>query len=234
MMRPVFWTDPWPPRGSPFPRLRPSPRVWGAPGNAWCPEVPVQPRAVPVARRSEPEAQVGGAPPANTPLPQEGPRPSQTPEAPDTAFSGAEGEPTSVKSEQDRWREAVRELEAAKQRVEREGERAKKAARAELVAKLFPVLDSLDRSVALGSETDGLADGVKLVRAQLAKVLAEFGVERIDSVGHPFDPQEHEAVDVVVVDTPSSRNHVVEEWEAGYRYEGRVLRPAKVRVGKVR
>jgi molecular chaperone GrpE (heat shock protein) len=139
-----------------------------------------------------------------------------------------------AKSEQERWRNALRELEAAKRRVEREGERAKEEARAELVAKLFPVLDSLDRSIASGSEPSGLVEGVKLVREQLVQVLSDFGVERIDSVGQPFDPQEHEAVDVVVVDTPSQHNRVAEEWEAGYRYAGRVLRPAKVRVGRVR
>ncbi len=139
-----------------------------------------------------------------------------------------------AKSEEERWRDARRELEAAKARVEREGERAKDAARAELVAKLFPVLDGLDRSLASGSETGGLAEGMKLVRSQLAQVLADFGVERIDAVGQLFDPEQHEAVDVVLVDSPSEHNRVAEEWEAGYRYAGRVLRPARVRVARFR
>jgi len=96
------------------------------------------------------------------------------------------------------------------------------------------VLDSLDRSLASGSEANGLAEGVRLVRAQLAQVLSDFGVERIDSVGQPFDPEQHEAVDVVLVDSPSQHNRVAEEWEAGYRYGGRVLRPARVRVARLR
>ena len=75
-------------------------------------------------------------------------------------------------------------------------------------------------------------EGVRLVREQLAQVLSDFGVERIDAVGQSFDPKEHEAVDIVAVDTPSEHRRVVEQWEAGYRYAGRVLRPARVRVGK--
>jgi molecular chaperone GrpE len=116
----------------------------------------------------------------------------------------------------------------------REGERAKQATQAELVAKLFPVLDGLDRSIASALEPNGLVEGIKVVRAQLAQVLLDFGVERIDSVGQPFDPKQHDAVDVVAVEMPSHHNRVMQEWEAGYRYAGRVLRPARVRVGMLR
>jgi molecular chaperone GrpE len=136
------------------------------------------------------------------------------------------------RSEQERWRQAARELEAAKARVVRDAERARQETRTELVSKLFPVLDGLDRSLASESGAHGFVEGVKLVREELERVLSDFGVERIDAVGQPFDPQQHEAVDVVAVDTSAEHHRVVEEWEAGYRHAGRVLRPAKVRVGR--
>jgi molecular chaperone GrpE len=153
-------------------------------------------------------------------------------ELPQPATSGAPGDEGAAQPDRERWREALRELEAAKERALREGERARQEARAELAGKIFPVLDGLDRSLASGVPTSGLMEGVRLVREQLAQVLSDFGVERIDAVGQPFDPKEHEAVDVVAVETPSEHHRVVEQWEAGYRQAGRVLRPAKVRVGK--
>ena len=121
-----------------------------------------------------------------------------------------------------------------RQRLIRDAERAQDQTRAELVAKLLPVLDNLDRCIAAGGTDPALLDGVALVRSQLMRVLSEYGVERIESQGQPFDPTEHEAVDVVHVWAPAEHNVIVEEWEAGYSFRGRVLRAAKVRVGVLR
>jgi len=137
-------------------------------------------------------------------------------------------------SEQDRLRAALKDLEAAKARVERDAERERVRVRAELVAELFPVLDSLDRSIAVGSSDGGLLEGVKMVREQLEAKLRGYGLERIPTKGCAFDPRVHEAVDVAWVDDPDAASKVVDEWEAGYRFGDHVLRAAKVRVGRLR
>jgi len=139
-----------------------------------------------------------------------------------------------AKADQRRLNETLQELAVAKHRVERDAERVKEQTQAELIAKLFPVLDGLDRSMAAGSDSTPLLEGIKLVRTQLEQVLSDYGLERIESVGQPFDPKEHEAVDVVQVEAPREHNTVMVEWEAGYRFCGRVLRAARVRVGKLR
>jgi molecular chaperone GrpE len=162
-----------------------------------------------------------------------GPAPSPACEAQASAAAEVPAEPESGRDQQ-RLREALGELEAAKRRVQRDAQRVYDETRAQLVARLFPVLDSLDRSVAAGSRDAALLEGVKLVRAQLEQALSDYGLERIESVGRPFDPAQHEAVDVVWVDAPSEHGMVVEEWEAGYRFGERVLRAARVRVGKLR
>jgi len=209
-------------------------------------ESPSPARRIRVLEDAAPDAEVGSTPlnadrsPQHPPEPphlsgrRTQPEPATVPEKPDDSAPGAQNEVAAGKSEQDRWREARIDLEAAKERAVRETERAKQEARADLVAKLFPVLDNLDRSLASDSRESALREGVEVVRSQFAQVLAEFGVERINSVGQPFDPRQHEAVDVVTVDCPSEHNRVKEEWQAGYRYAGRVLRPAKVRVGRAR
>jgi molecular chaperone GrpE len=134
----------------------------------------------------------------------------------------------------ERLNDALRDLAAAKQRVERDAQSVNDETRTKLVADLFPVLDSLDRSIAAGSTDSALIEGVKLVRAQLEQVLRGYGLERVQSRGERFDPERHDAVDVVWVDDPSQHDVVMEEWEAGYRLRNKVLRAAKVRVGKHR
>jgi molecular chaperone GrpE len=144
-----------------------------------------------------------------------------------------ECEPEAV--DKDRLRAALRDLEAARERVERGAEQTAAATRAGLIERLLPVLDNLDRSLAAseGSPDESLRDGVQLVRDQFEQVLRGYGLARFDTVGCAFDPNEHDAVAVVPVDDPRKHNVVVDEWEPGYRLGDRVLRAAKVRVGKL-
>ena len=91
-----------------------------------------------------------------------------------------------------------------------------------LVEKLLPVLDGFDLALAHG-ET-----GVEAVYRSLVTVLEGEGLERLDPVGKPFDPNEHEAV--VHEDGEGEQPEVTEVLRAGYRWKGRLLRPAMVKV----
>lgn len=131
---------------------------------------------------------------------------------------------------------ALRELEAAKARVERDAKRAQDEMREKLVLQLLPVLDNIDRTIAVAQqhrEAPSVVEGVRLVRRQIAGVLEGYGVQRIDARGQPFDPSVHEAVSVVPVD-PRSDRLVVDQLEPGYAMGNRLLRPAKVVVGRAR
>ena len=98
-----------------------------------------------------------------------------------------------------------------------------------LVERLLPVLDSFEAAVAqLGDDTDpGVRKGVELVYSQLVGVLESAGLERIDSDGAPFDPNEHEAV---MHEEGDGEPTVAATMRTGYRLKGRVLRPAMVKV----
>lgn len=128
------------------------------------------------------------------------------------------------------------ELHAIQARLEREAQRRAESERRALLTQLLPVLDNLDRSVAAAASSpdQALLQGVRMVRDQLASVLADLGATRIACVGQPFDPTYHEAVAVTEVDDPDLDGKVVDEWEAGYRIGDRLLRPARVRVGRFR
>lgn len=140
----------------------------------------------------------------------------------------------SVEVDRARMTRALRDLEAARARVERDAARVSADTRSELVAELLPVLDGLDRTIRASHDVDAspaLVQGVRLVRAQLETVLKGYGVVRIDTLHAAFDPTVHEAVSVVAVRDATQHGTVLEEVAAGYRVAGRLLRPAQVVVG---
>ena len=78
-----------------------------------------------------------------------------------------------------------------------------------------------------------MLQGVSLVRQQLEGVLRGYGVERIDALDQHFDPAIHEAVGVAPVRDARHHGVVVDQAEPGYRFGDRLLRPARVTVGKL-
>ena len=139
-------------------------------------------------------------------------------------------------TDQQSLRRALHDLEAAKARVLRDAERTTQELREKLIAELLPVLDNLDRTIYAASESGearSVVEGVELVRSQFAGVLSRLGLERIDAHHQPFDPNLHEAIGTVPVSHPSAHNVVLDQVEPGYRVNGRLLRAAKVVVGRL-
>jgi molecular chaperone GrpE len=133
-----------------------------------------------------------------------------------------------VARERDEYLDALRRLQADfenyKKRVEKQKIEHVERAAGELVSKLLPVCDTADLAIAHGG-----GEEVKQVWTALFDALEREGLERIDPVGVPFDPTVHDAV---AHDPGESRDgpEVVEVLRAGYRWKGRVLRPAMVKV----
>ncbi len=109
-----------------------------------------------------------------------------------------------------------------------------KQAQFNFLTTLLPVLDNLNLAVA-ASEKDSsfehLHMGVKGTARSFEQALTSVGVEPIASIGKNFDPELHEAVDTVPVE-PEDDGKIVAEYAQGYRFGDRLLRPARVRVGK--
>ncbi len=152
-------------------------------------------------------------------------------ETDDHAAKAAE-EFESLRKEHERLRELyVRKLadfDNYRKRQEREMAEFRKLASAELVRDLLPVMDNLERALAVTSaDAAGLRGGVELVLRQLRDTLAKHGVEVVDPLGEAFDPAFHEAVqrresNEVVANT------VVEVLQKGFLMHGRLLRAAMV------
>ncbi|MDB4957244.1 MAG: grpE 1, partial [Myxococcales bacterium] len=130
---------------------------------------------------------------------------------------------------------ALRDLEAAQARVERDAQRVFDETRTKLVQDLLPVLDNVDRSIRAGVENGdapAVVEGVRLVRAQLEALLVSYGVERVEAKGRLFDPKLHDAIHVAPVRSRADHGLVIEQIEPGFRFGDRLLRPAKVVVGR--
>ena len=132
---------------------------------------------------------------------------------------------------------ALLELEAAKARVERDAGKVHDETRAKLIAELLPVLDDLDRTIRAAAERGtepALLEGTRQVRSQFERVLAGYGVERIDALGTRFDPSVHDAIGVTPVASMANHGIVLDQVHPGYRFGERLLRPARVVVGEAR
>jgi len=109
-----------------------------------------------------------------------------------------------------------------------------KQAQFNFLTTLLPVLDNLNRAVA-ASETDPsvehLRNGVIGTARSFERALIDVGVEPVASVGENFDPELHEAVDTIPADAEND-GRVTAEYARGYRFGDKLLRPARVQVGK--
>ncbi len=136
------------------------------------------------------------------------------------------------------WNELLRakaDLDNYQKRVRRDRPLWEEQAQSRIFKRLLPVLDDFERALgALDHENvtvETLASGIRLALATLRKALEENGIEEIQAEGLTFDPELHEAVDVVPSDRPEGE--ILAVLEKGYRRKGgAVLRPAKVRVAK--
>jgi len=123
-----------------------------------------------------------------------------------------------------------------RQRTERERVKSRKLITEDKIFEFLPVLDNLDRALCV-PETSPAKDvlvGVRMVQRQFLSVLESSDVTIIPTVGHPFDPLLHEAIETEFVDMPDQNGFILNELMRGYRTPERVLRAAQVRVGRLR
>jgi len=155
-----------------------------------------------------------------------------------------EAEPVTISSEEyeylkdqalrsrDQYLLAVADFENFRKRAEKEKVDIVCFANENLIHKLLPIMDNLQRALSVKLDQagiDSVLEGVRMVNDQLYAVLGACGLEPVDAVGGPFNPQYHEAVGVL-----PSREHdegtVISELQKGYSLKGKILRPSMVHV----
>ena len=121
-----------------------------------------------------------------------------------------------------------------RRRTEKEKESLADYVEGDLIARLLPVLDDLDLLSQHAENEQCPVEAVRLIIRKMNKILYDEGLEAIDAVSRPFDPENHEAVAVEPVTDPAQEGIIVEEWQKGYRFRGNLLRPSRVKVAKIK
>jgi molecular chaperone GrpE len=118
-----------------------------------------------------------------------------------------------------------------RKRIEKERFEDSKRATARVIEGLIPVIDGFEHALAAHREAEyeSYRKGFELIYKQLLDNITKLGVQRIDPVGKPFDPHLHQAMDRTET-TEHADGLILETFQPGYVFHGRVLRPAMVRV----
>ncbi len=155
------------------------------------------------------------------------------------ADDSAASETEKLKAERDALLDRLARLQAefdnARKRAVREQQEFREFAAADVIKNFLPILDSFERALKAGgdsnSNSNDFRNGIELIYRQFQDALQKIGVQPIVSVGQPFDPRVHEAVEMVDT-TEVPDHHVLDELQRGYKYKERLLRPAMVRVAR--
>lgn len=118
-----------------------------------------------------------------------------------------------------------------RKRIEKERAEDQKRSTGRVIEQLIPVLDGFEQALAAHKEAEyeNYRKGFELIYKQLLDNLAKLGAERVDPMGKVFDPHLHQALDRVE-STKVPDGTILEVFQPGYVFHGRVLRPAMVRV----
>lgn len=124
------------------------------------------------------------------------------------------------------------EFQNFKKRTEREKSNLYKFANEKLFTDLLPLMDNMERALAsTESGSDGIVEGLKMIKKSLDDIFSKNGVEAIESIGQAFDPELHHAVMSDESDDHESE-HVIEEFQKGYKLNEKVIRHSMVKVSK--
>ncbi len=150
-------------------------------------------------------------------------------ESPEAALAAAQAEAV---ANYDRYLRAAAELDNFRKRTARMRTEVREDTLRDMLLQVAPPLDNMRR--ALGQETEDvevLKQGIELIYTQFQEALISYGLQPIEAVGSPFDPNLHEAM-VEVEDGEKKPGTVIEEMEKGYTLNGKVVRPTRVILSK--
>ena len=162
-----------------------------------------------------------------------GPEGAGTPEGPQDPLAEARAEAAKMKEQ---WLRSAADFDNFRKRARKEIEDARRGGREDLLRAVLPVFDNLERAIQSAqrsSEVKAVADGLAMVQRQFIDALGREGIARVQTVGQPFDPSVHEAIQQVETsDHPAGT--VLAEVQAGYVQGERLVRAAMVVVAKAK
>jgi len=155
----------------------------------------------------------------------------QTPVDVDELKRQLEKAETKLAESLDGWQRSVADFQNYRKRVERDHEMQKASMKGDIIKKVLPLLDDLERALQNRPADNAWAGGIELIVRKFQNLLDSEGIKRIDAKGRAFDPAFHEAISHEPSDEAES-GHVIAVVQNGYMLGERVIRPALVRVAQ--
>jgi len=129
------------------------------------------------------------------------------------------------------WQRSVADFQNYKKRVDRDRENDKVLMKGDIIKKVLPALDDLERALQNRPADNAWANGIELIARKLQNLLDAEGLKRIETEGVEFNPNFHEAISHEPAENVAS-GHVIAVVQNGYMLGERVIRPALVRVAQ--
>jgi molecular chaperone GrpE len=123
------------------------------------------------------------------------------------------------------------EFENVRRRIDREKEDFMQYSLFNAAKELLPILDGFDLALGVAGGGEDYRKGVELIHQQLYSALEKLGLKAVETKNREFDPHLHEAIAAVETDE-IPENHIAEEFQRGYFFKDRLLRPARVKIAK--
>lgn len=130
---------------------------------------------------------------------------------------------------EDRFLRAKAEFQNMRKRAEKDRLEFSEYASMEAIRTLLPIIDDFERALQVETPDSTYVKGLDLIHQRLFDALKKMGLEPIIAQGEPFDPHVHHAVEIVETDDVPDHT-VLAEFQRGYNFKGRLLRPAMVKV----
>lgn len=140
-----------------------------------------------------------------------------------------------LEDQKDKYIRLLAEFENYKRRTTKERLELFKTAGLDVIKDLLPALDDIDRAdqaLASSKDIDAVKDGLKLMSDKLRNILSQKGLKEIECKGQPFDTDTMEAITEIPAPAPELQGKVVDVLEKGYTLNEKIIRYAKVVVGK--
>ena len=132
-----------------------------------------------------------------------------------------------IEEANDRYKRLFAEFENYKKRTQKDRENIYGMVTSDVVSTMLPIMDNLEKASNVKTEDISYQEGVNLVVKQFASALKGLGLEEIETVGKPFDPEFHEAVSHIE-DSSKGEQEIVQEYRKGYKIGNKVVRHSMV------
>lgn len=170
--------------------------------------------------------------------PKQEPHTAEVVSVPKEEFDALTAKAAECEALRDKYLRAQAEFENARKRLEKDKSDFVRYANDGLIAEFLPMFDNLElaeRHINEAKDFKAVREGVDMIQSQIQKVLKDIGVERVKTTGEKFDPHFHEAIEMEETDDKGKDDGIiVAELKPGYIFNGRLLRPASVKIVKKR